>query len=88
MRGKQRSCPYPPFASFLSVALTRGGVGNFDDASFGRKIRTWQSPLIAREKAGDEEDEGANLGQAFIAIDPEVRALARRLFSSFYRRQA
>lgn len=42
-----------------------GGV--LADSSFGREVRTWQSPLLEGEGA----DEGANLGQTFVAIDPD-----------------
>ena len=52
-----------------------GGV--LGDANYGRKIRTWQSPLKdanANSKKNDAEEDagGANLGQAFIVVDPAV----------------
>ena len=51
----------------VCVQVLGGVLGN---ANFGRKIRTWQSPL----KSSKQEDpvEGANLGQAFVVIDPSV----------------
>ena len=47
--------------------------GVLSGANFGRKIRTWQSPLLSRE-GGEDDGEGANLGQCFVAIDPSAFA--------------
>ena len=48
--------------------------GVLSGANFGRKIRTWQSPLLSREGEGEDDGEGANLGQCFVAIDPSAFA--------------
>jgi len=68
--GLEENSGYKGYGLAMLVEVLGGVLG---DASFGRKIRTWQSPLLSREGGANEKDDGgANLGQAFIAIDPGV----------------
>ena len=63
--GIEANSGYKAYGLAMLVEVLGGVLGN---ANYGRKIRTWQSPLKNTEQQAD----GANLGQAFIVIDPSV----------------
>ena len=63
--GIEANSGYKGYGLAMLVEVLGGVLGN---ANYGRKIRTWQSPLKNTEQQAD----GANLGQAFIVIDPSV----------------
>jgi LDH2 family malate/lactate/ureidoglycolate dehydrogenase len=78
--GDEKSSGYKGYGLAMLVEVLGGVLGN---ANFGRKIRTWQSPLLNKSKnksekssssapQEEEDEEGANLGQAFVVIDPDV----------------